>query len=104
MKSWASGGGTTLTNGQRLCTACYQAKEALGWSSNKINRQSLTPLPWPDPGVRVTTPTGHRYVSIARHFPAVLIVREKKCSENRQRCPESYLGSAAPTRVRCPVR
>lgn len=69
IKSWASGGGTTVANGQGLCTACNQAKESPDWTSNRINRQSPVPLPWPDPGVRVTTPTGHRYVSIAPPLP-----------------------------------
>jgi len=49
-----AGGPTTEANGQGLCQACNQAKEAAGWRS--------------DPGgegagevVEVSTPTGHRY-------------------------------------------
>ena len=56
----ADGGLTNLSNGQGLCTACNQAKEAPGWRS----------APQTDPAtgrhlVVTTTPTGHRYRSVA---------------------------------------
>jgi hypothetical protein len=56
----ADGGDTSLTNGQGLCAACNQAKEAPGWRSTT----------GADPGsgrhlVLATTPTGHVYRSVA---------------------------------------
>ncbi len=52
----SDGGPTNATNGQGLCTACNQAKEATGWSARATDT----------PGgheVRTTTPTGHTYRS-----------------------------------------
>jgi hypothetical protein len=51
----AAGGPTTLPNGQGLCAACNQIKEADGWRHQ----------PDPDrPGqVTITTPTGHTHTS-----------------------------------------
>ena len=56
----ADGGDTSLTNGQGLCAACNQAKEAPGWRS----------VAGTDPRsgrhvVVTTTPTGHGYQSVA---------------------------------------
>lgn len=56
----ADGGDTSLANGQGLCAACNQAKEAPGWRS----------IPGTDPEtgrhlVTTTTPTGHVYRSVA---------------------------------------
>lgn len=56
----ADGGDTSLANGQGLCAACNQAKEAPGWRS--------VPGTDPDTGrhlVTTTTPTGHVYRSVA---------------------------------------
>ncbi len=51
------GGATSATNGQGLCAACNQAKEALGWKAR--------PRPGPDGEhlVEIVTPTGHVYLS-----------------------------------------
>ncbi|MEP7089426.1 MAG: HNH endonuclease [Nocardioidaceae bacterium] len=48
----ADGGETSAANGQGLCEACNQAKEAVGWSA----RGSGT-------SVETVTPTGHSYLS-----------------------------------------
>ncbi|MBZ5736910.1 HNH endonuclease [Nocardioides mangrovi] len=54
----ADGGATTGEAGQGLCEACNYAKQAPGWSHE--------PRPGPDAHeVDVTTPTGHRYRSVA---------------------------------------
>ncbi|WP_369370078.1 DUF222 domain-containing protein [Promicromonospora sp. Populi] len=60
----ANGGDTSLANGQGLCAACNQAKEAPGWRS----------APGTDPATRrhvvvTTTPTGHTYRSVAPQPP-----------------------------------
>jgi hypothetical protein len=60
----ADGGDTSLANGQGLCAACNQAKEAPGWRS----------APGTDPAtgrhlVTTTTPTGHVYRSVAPPSP-----------------------------------
>ncbi|MBO9524414.1 MAG: HNH endonuclease [Nocardioidaceae bacterium] len=57
VKSHAEGGETSAFNGQGLCAACNQAKEAPGWSAR--------PAPGPRHTVEITTPTGHRYRSRA---------------------------------------
>ena len=53
----ADGGPTTTSNGQGLCAACNQAKQAPHWRAT----------PDPDGGagtaVHTTTPTGHTYTS-----------------------------------------
>ena len=84
-------GATTAGNGQGLCRACNQAKEAPGWLVETTDPGPELPAlptgersqpegepspprgdPWP-PGrrhtVRVTTPTGHAYHSSAPHPP-----------------------------------
>lgn len=58
----AGGGATSAANGQGLCEACNQAKEAPGWRA------------WPSragarDAVTVDTPTGHRYTSTAPDPP-----------------------------------
>jgi len=81
------GGGTTLVNGQGLCAACNQAKEASGWRSRSGT----------DPGtgrhaVTTTTPTGQEYRSVVPEPPRPA----------RRRPPS---GSApAPTAQSCRVR
>ncbi|WP_207344090.1 HNH endonuclease signature motif containing protein [Arthrobacter sp. E3] len=64
IKAYAAGGPTMTDNGQGLCTACNQAKEAPGWSSQRDSHPS-TGLPSTDVG----TPTGHRYISTAPPLP-----------------------------------
>lgn len=59
IKAYAAGGPTTTDNGQGLCTACNQAKEAPGWSSQRDGQ----------PSTEVSTPTGHRYISTAPPLP-----------------------------------
>lgn len=54
----SDGGATSAANGQGLCVACNQAKEAPGWSARSA--------PDSRPGhhrIRTTTPTGHSYLS-----------------------------------------
>lgn len=54
--SYASGGATTVRNGQALCERCNQAKALSGWSANAFVIEGRH--------VTVTrTPTGHRYAS-----------------------------------------
>lgn len=53
-----AGGPTSARNGQGLCEACNQAKQAPGWRARP--RQTLT-----GHAVDVTTPTGHTYRSTA---------------------------------------
>jgi 5-methylcytosine-specific restriction endonuclease McrA len=55
IQSAASGGATSLYNGQGLCEACNHAKQALGWRAR--------PRPGPRHPVVITTPTGHTYES-----------------------------------------
>ncbi|MFC8303106.1 HNH endonuclease [Specibacter sp. NPDC057265] len=64
IKSYAAGGSTSLNNGQGLCTACNQAKEASGWS---FERDAGAQSGYPE--TRITTPTGHRYISTAPPLP-----------------------------------
>jgi hypothetical protein len=59
IKSWASGGSTTICNGQGLCTSCNQAKEAPGWSERAVKDGTGPPI------TVVTTPTGHQYTGTA---------------------------------------
>nr|WP_246296071.1 HNH endonuclease signature motif containing protein [Arthrobacter wenxiniae] len=84
IKSWAAGGETSVANGQGLCRACNQAKEAPGWT---VTTGPGTPPPRTippgaagsegtagpngaaEPQTIVTTPTGHSYVSTAPPLP-----------------------------------
>jgi hypothetical protein len=59
------GGPTAVANGQGLCQACDNAKQAPGWGA--------VPAPPGRAGphtVTLTTPTGHRYVSRAPDLPS----------------------------------
>ena len=49
----ASGGETTVVDGQGLCEACNYTKQALGWRAR----------PGPDGSVVTTTPLGRSYTS-----------------------------------------
>jgi 5-methylcytosine-specific restriction endonuclease McrA len=64
VRAYAAGGATSVENGQGLCSACNQAKEAVGWISEPAEAPGAGP-----PGVIVSTPTGHRYVSTAPALP-----------------------------------
>lgn len=58
---WIDGGQTSAVNGQGLCEACNQTKEAAGWSAQVTDT---------DPHeVETTTPTGHRHRSRAPGLP-----------------------------------
>ena len=63
----ADGGPTSYTNGQGLCEACNQAKEAPGWTATPAARN-----PGTRHTVRITTPTGHSYTSTAPALPGTL--------------------------------
>ncbi|HET7328861.1 MAG TPA: DUF222 domain-containing protein [Nocardioidaceae bacterium] len=56
-----AGGETSDVNGEGLCEACNYAKQAPGWRAR--------PSPGPRHAVESTTPTGHRYRSIAPRAP-----------------------------------
>jgi len=51
-----AGGLTSESNGQGLCEACNQAKEAAGWRHEPLGKGA-------GESVAITTPTGHRYRS-----------------------------------------
>ena len=59
----AENGPTSYTNGQGLCEACNQAKEAPGWKALSTRRQGKRHT------VRTITPTGHAYISTAPALP-----------------------------------
>jgi hypothetical protein len=88
------GGDTTLANGQGLCAACNQAKEAAGWSS----RSGADPVTGRH-AVTTTTPTGQEYRSVAPEPP--------RPARPARRRPLSGPGPAQTTlscRVRQPAR
>jgi hypothetical protein len=58
----ADGGDTSADNGQGLCEACNQAKEAPGWGSSASRAGPGHP-------VTTTTPTGHSYTSRPSDLP-----------------------------------
>jgi hypothetical protein len=60
----AAGGPTTAVNGQGLCVRCNLVKEQPGWASAVIDPGPTAGSDRPHP-VRLTTPTGHAYVSSA---------------------------------------
>lgn len=64
IKAYAAGGATAIENGQGLCSACNQAKEAPGWSFEPGTGPENGP-----PVTEITTPTNHRYVSTAPPLP-----------------------------------
>ncbi|WP_165362583.1 HNH endonuclease [Promicromonospora panici] len=98
------GGETTLANGQGLCAACNQAKEAAGWTSRSGT----------DPGtgrhaVITTTPTGQEYRSVAPEppRPARTALRPdgpRPASTTVQRSDAQSGPGALSCRVRPPVR
>lgn len=55
----ARGGATTVVNGQGLCEDCNYAKQAPGWRSEPENTAGKRH------SILTTTPTGHRYRSVA---------------------------------------
>ncbi len=67
IKAFAAGGTTSIDNGQGLCTDCNQAKEAPGWSVTRGTAE-LEDGGSP-PATEITTPTGHRYISVAPPLP-----------------------------------
>jgi hypothetical protein len=78
-----AGGPTTAGNGQGLCQACNQAKEAPGWSATTLDPGPTLVRPHAPPHrVRTTTPTGHAYESTA---PPVLPTRARKRPQARER-------------------
>ncbi|PYI67480.1 HNH endonuclease [Arthrobacter livingstonensis] len=58
VKSFMSGGATSISNGQGLCQRCNLAKEAPGWSSE------VSTGPDGRPFTITRTPTGHSYNSV----------------------------------------
>lgn len=64
VKAYAAGGLTSIDNGQGLCTACNQAKEAPGWAFERDTVPGDGPV-----STRTITPTGHRYISTAPPLP-----------------------------------
>jgi len=58
----ADGGETSADNGQGLCEACNQAKEAVGWRASPTRAGPGAP-------VTVRTPTGHSYTSSSPDLP-----------------------------------
>ena len=64
VQAWADGGQTAAENGQGLCEACNQAKEATGWTT-EVTETGLDG----HHEVETTTPTGHRHRSRAPGVP-----------------------------------
>ena len=74
-------GPTSATNGQGLCVACNQAKEAPGWTAQVLDEGLAAGLVKGEPHrVRLRTPTGHDYDSTA---PPVLEARRGNASRYR---------------------
>jgi len=67
---WRDGGSTSLNNGEGLCEACNQSKEAPGWGAE--------PRPGPRHTVQVHTPTGHSYQSTAPPLPGTSVLGTSK--------------------------
>jgi hypothetical protein len=61
VQPWAEGGRTTVENGQGLCEACNQTKEATGWTAEVTASETHE--------VETSTPTGHRHRSRAPGLP-----------------------------------
>lgn len=57
----ADGGETSAQNGQGLCEACNQAKEATGWSHTATSERAGP--------ITIRTPTGHTYTSWPPDLP-----------------------------------
>ncbi|WP_082506898.1 HNH endonuclease signature motif containing protein [Arthrobacter sp. Leaf337] len=70
---WHVGGATTQANGAGLCEACNHTKEMPGWKAhpaNGPNARGGTSAPGGTRhAIRLTTPTGHSYQSIAPPLP-----------------------------------
>jgi hypothetical protein len=66
---FARGGLTEPHNGAGLCECCNQAKEAPGWSVQPLETGTGTGTGAGRHATMVTTPTGHRYVSVAPKPP-----------------------------------
>jgi len=64
----AENGPTSYTNGQGLCEACNQAKEAPGWTSHTAR------TPGQRHTVQTSTPTGHTYRSTAPPLPGAAVL------------------------------
>ena len=76
-------GPTIAANGQGLCVACNQAKEAPGWSAAVVDEGGAEPAGGVGPHrVRLRTPTGHAYDSTA---PPVLEARRGQPPLDRPR-------------------
>ena len=58
---WHNDGPTSLSNAAGLCEACNHTKELPGWK--------VKPRPGPRHTIEVTTPTGHKYRSMAPPLP-----------------------------------
>nr|WP_256127872.1 HNH endonuclease signature motif containing protein [Arthrobacter sp. SDTb3-6] len=91
IKSWAAGGTTSIPNGQGLCAACNQAKEAPGWTVAPTIGPPAGEGPLPGkappgsapPGTTTTTPTGHSYTAVAPALPGTS--RRKRRRRRRRR-------------------
>lgn len=79
IKAYVAGGATTLENGQGLCAACNQTKEAPGWASERYAGPGHGL-----PATHITTPTGHRYISTAPPLPGQS--RRKASGRTTRRC------------------
>ena len=64
VRPWIDGGRTTADNGQGLCEACNQTKEATGWSAEVTQTGRDGPHE-----VETTTPSGYRHRSRAPGLP-----------------------------------
>ncbi|MCC3291555.1 DUF222 domain-containing protein [Arthrobacter sp. zg-Y1110] len=62
------GGPTEIANGQGLCEACNQAKEAPDWKAQTLHPPTGSTTPHT---VETTTPTGHTYRSTAPPLPGI---------------------------------
>ena len=78
-------GPTSYINGQGLCEACNQAKEAPGWTSH------TTRTPGQRHTVQTSTPTGHTYRSTAPPLPGA------PAHPDARPTPEAPKSSAPPT-------
>lgn len=84
-------GATSEDNGQGLCEACNYAKEAPGWSVRPVNDPGTDANPRGPTGERqrrnnrhtteTTTPTGHKYRSVAPALPGTTPARRRNRGE-----------------------
>ncbi|WP_344086425.1 HNH endonuclease [Nostocoides veronense] len=65
IQSVAEGGPTTLRNGQGLCARCNYTKELDGFTTRVLDPQEAPGTGQQTHVTEVTTPTGHRYLSVA---------------------------------------